>query len=149
MTNDPSTPDLAEFDARKAVYEQDVQFYKYRDGLKWSRLWSIWLIEGSVLYVAFQAEKIYYWEQMIALLFSCLLIGLMYWLAKCDEVDANDHLTRIKRFEENANAPFERTPTPWRPKFMGVRITAWIVGLLFLFNFLVALRLALPHICLQ
>lgn len=147
MTNEPPVSNPLEMDTRNAVYEQDGQFYRYRDGLKWSRLWNIWVIEGGVLYVAFQAQKIEYWEKIVAIFFSYILIGLMYWLAKIDEVDANDHLARIKIFEERAGAPFKRTLTPWRPAFMGVRITAWIVGFLFLFNFLVALRLALPYIC--
>lgn len=135
-------------DARKAVYDQDNQFYRYRDGLKWTRIRTVWLIELAVLYAAFSVKALMWWERPVIVALATFLMALVYWLAVIDGIDVDDHLTRIKQYEGFARAPYVRTPSKWRRRYGGVNAAHWMIALIFGFNLLVVARLIIWPVCL-
>ncbi len=90
-------------DDRKSVYEQDCEFYRYQDRIKWSRFQTVAAIEGVILYIIYNVIYIWYkvtFEIFIFFIFAGLLVFIVNLLAVKDENDANSHLKRIKDFEK-------------------------------------------------
>ncbi len=91
-------------DAHSIIYQQDCEFYRYQDQLKWSRFQLAAIIEGGMLYALWfpligGAEAI-----AVAFIGSGLVMVLFLVSAK-DAYDATRHLDRIKRYEEENRRP--------------------------------------------
>lgn len=138
-------PQLAA-EARKAIYEQDGHFLRYRDGLKWSRFQTVSAIEGAGLYGAFQMSTLSTLEHLGVMIVATLLIFLIFVLVFVDEKDVASHLERVKNFEIDAGYPYP--PTKRRP-LLGVKTTRYVMGVLLLFNLFVIGRLAAGVACSQ
>lgn len=92
-------------DRRKAIYDQDCQFYRYQDGKKWSRFQTAALIEGAMLYGLFGPTTTGILEKRLLLIVGTLLVAISCAVSFKDQSDGDSYLDRIKDFEV-ATAPF-------------------------------------------
>lgn len=83
------------------LYQQDCEFYRYQDSLRWSRFRTITAIEGSWLYFVYSDlfSKAIVVEKNLILLAGALLILAICLLSCKDMDDAQRHLDRLKTFE--------------------------------------------------
>ena len=90
---------------KQKIYEEDCEFYRYQDRLKWSRFQTVSLIEGAVLFAILKIKLNPFVEILIMVCgFLIVLLGcILSWI---DQYDANNHLKRIKKFEEESKVPF-------------------------------------------
>lgn len=96
------------FEVNKSIYEQDCEFYRYQDRLKWSRFQTAATIEGAVLFALYQATpRLCKPEQRVLMLFGFVLVLIICLLSLKDEKDANSHEDRMKKFEM-VGEPFVR-----------------------------------------
>ena len=83
----------------KAIYDQDCEFYRYQDGLMWSRFQTASLIEGAVLAGLYQTG-LGQFEQRGLMIFGFLLVLVVCLLSLKDQNDAYSHLDRVMKFEK-------------------------------------------------
>jgi hypothetical protein len=127
---------MTEDDKRIAVYEQDGEFYRHNDNLKWSRFQTIVLLEGGILLGLYQLPLVVS-ERRLWMIFGFILVAILCLLALKDENDENGHENRMKEFESDV-APFKRVtfpPTPSGTVLMWVTIvllTVFNIGVLIL-----------------
>ncbi len=122
---------MQDCEKRMAIYEQDCEFYRHHDDLKWSRFQTITLLEGAVLLALYQLQ-LQLLERRIWMVFGFILVGILCLLALKDENDENGHENRMKEYEADT-APFKRVAKPRIPT--GTTLMRAAVILLTLFNF--------------
>jgi hypothetical protein len=121
-------------EVNKTIYEQDCEFYRYQDGLKWSRFQTAATIEGAVLFALYQAAGLGKLEQHGLMVFGFVLVLIICLSSLKDETDANSHVDRMKKFE-SLGEPF--FPRKW-PRFLSGTVMMWTsIVLLNLFNVIV------------
>ena len=124
------------FEVNKTIYEQDCEFYRYQDRLKWSRFQTVAIIEGAVLYGIYKIS-VDCWDQRIFMIFGFLLILIVSLITLKDDSDASSHMDRIKKFENLFN-PF--VPRKW-PCFLSGKVTIWVgIIVINVFNMIVLFR---------
>jgi len=121
---------MADSEERLAIYNQDGEFYRHHDNLKWSRFQTITALEGAVLLAIYQLT-LGAWEQRMWMIFGFLLVAILCLLALKDENDENGHENRIKEFEQSI-APFKRVIFPPIPS--GTSLMWGAVVMLNVFN---------------
>jgi hypothetical protein len=108
-------------EVNKTIYEQDCEFYRYQDGLKWNRFQTAATVEGAALFGLHQFG-LSTWEQRGLMIFGFLLVLVICLLALKDETDANSHEDRMKKFEK-LGEPF--VPRKW-PRFLSGTVLMWV-----------------------
>lgn len=97
------------FAADSAIYEQDAEFYRYQDRLRWSRFQTMLTIEGAWLYTLSRVQLSSF-ETLGLAAFGFLLIGILCFLSLKDEIDANRHMDRLADLEKRWGQPFDSSP---------------------------------------
>ena len=92
---------------RQTIYEQDCEFYRYQDGLMWSRLKTAVVVEAALLYAVYDLAVKVALERAILVTATAMLVGLVFWIAFRDAAIGSVHLARIRRFERDE--PFGST----------------------------------------
>ena len=141
-----------QFDADKEIYNQDGEFYRYQDQLRWGRFQTIIVLEGAWLAALFGdliSSTIGPTGELAIVIFGFLLVFILCVLSLKDEVDANRHMDRLSTFERKfwhrPLSKFTRAPThhtigdnilyPLRLILpSGSTLTVATVGLVTLFN---------------
>lgn len=133
----PPAPPVNE--EHRIVYEQDGEFVRHHDGVKWNRFQLVAVIEGAALYASFQAIGLSRPETVVLMAAATVVIGFIFVLAIVDSRATNAHLKRMRVYEK-ANGVEYRRPN-LRPLF-GFRTTRVAMSTILLFNILVMIRLA-------
>ncbi|HEY5723411.1 MAG TPA: hypothetical protein VIT45_13930 [Allosphingosinicella sp.] len=136
----PPTPPLPVNEEHRTVYEQDGEFVRHHDGVKWNRFQLVAVIEGAALYASFQASGLSRAETVVLMAAATVVIGFIFVLAIVDSRATGSHLKRMRAYEK-ANGVEYRRPN-LRPLF-GFRTTRVAMSTILLFNVLVMARLAL------
>lgn len=92
-------------ETNKAIYDQDCEFYRYQDSLKWKSFQILAIIEGTAI-LGFTQLKLDATVRGALLIVGSLFVLLISIMIERDEYDALSHLDRIKKFEELGNHPF-------------------------------------------
>lgn len=121
-----NNPEQAKIDAdqRKAIYEQDGHFYRYRDGLMWGRFQTAATLEAALLYGLYVPPHVENFEKVMLTLFVTAIIAIVFRLAHKDAVDCMSHLDRIADYE--SVAPYRR-PKWWGPHGYGLTRLAMVI----------------------
>jgi hypothetical protein len=110
-----------ERDTKKAIYDQDCQFYRYQDGLMWGRFKIAATVEGAVLYGLYQVQGLLLLEKRVFAIFGAVLVLLICLVSLKDQNDSLGHLARIKIFEREH--PFK----PHKPFLSGAgTVLMWL-----------------------
>ena len=133
----PSPPPPS--DEVRIVYEQDSEFVRHHDGIKWSRFQLVAVIEGAALYASFQARGLTRSESVALMAAATVVIGFIFVLAIVDSRATGSHLARMRAYEKANGVEFSRPNL--RPLF-GFRTTRVAMITIMLFNLLVMARLA-------
>jgi MFS superfamily sulfate permease-like transporter len=133
---------IDEFDAKKAIYDQDCQFYRYQDGLMWSRFQTAALIEGAMLYGLYQVHQFSLPrpEKLIIVLVGTVFVLIICTLALKDQSDASGHFDRFKKFEDEFN---RFTPRPWPKHLKGILLLRAMAGIITALNVWLTIRTAI------
>jgi hypothetical protein len=123
----------------RTIYEQDGEFVRHHDGVKWNRFQLVAVIEGAALYASIQASGLSQIETVVLMAAATTIIGFIFVLAIVDSRATGSHLKRMRRYEEIHRVPFDRPNL--RPLF-GFRTTRVAMMTILAFNFGVMLRLA-------
>lgn len=134
--------DPAFADARKAVYDQDGQFYRYRDALKWSRFNTASAIEFAMLWAVYQVEDLPPGEKLGLVVLVTALLAVIFAIIVVDEKDCNAHLTRIKGYEIGYAA--NKYPAPGRLPFLGKYLSRIPMAAIFALNLYLVCKFAAP-----
>ena len=126
-------------DEHRIIYEQDGEFVRHHDGVKWSRFQLVSVIEGAALYASFQASGLSRLETVVLMGAATVVIGFIFVLAIVDSRATGSHLKRMRAYEK-ANGVEYRRPN-LRPLF-GFRTTRVAMSTIMIFNLLVMIRLA-------
>ena len=91
----------------QAIYEQDCEFFRYEDTLRWSRFKTAAVIEGALLYRVYQFDFSFHeFDKKVLVTAAVALVALVLMIALRDANIARAHLVRMKKFEEYE--PFHR-----------------------------------------
>lgn len=94
----------------RAIYDQDCEFYRYQDGLMWSRFQTAAVVEGALLYAVYGDQlTLSVCERILLSLAGALLVFVLCMLSLKDNSDADRHIRRIRDFETRAKL---RLPLP-------------------------------------
>ena len=126
-------------DDLRIVYEQDGEFVRHHDGIKWNRFQLVSVIEGAALYASIQASGLSQIDTVVLMAAATTIIGFIFVLAIVDSRATGSHLKRMRRYEEMHGVPYSRPNL--RPLF-GFRTTRVAMMTILAFNFGVMLRLA-------
>jgi hypothetical protein len=85
-------------DKEKAIYDQNCQWFRYQDTLRWGRFQTMAAIEGGMLYGLYQTTVLCF-EKRALVIFGSLLIMIISRIAMIDGHYATEHLRKIKEFE--------------------------------------------------
>lgn len=122
------------------VYQQDAEFCRYQDKLRWSRFQTAALIEAGLTYVSWVEPQKFGRVSSVMLTFGgFLLIIILSFLSQKDESDYSSHLNRIKVFEKDF--PFTRVSPKLIPSWIKGSIlmpTAWVI--LYIYNIFIIIR---------
>jgi hypothetical protein len=88
-------------EVKKAIYDQDCQFYRYQDGLMWSRFKTAATVEGAMLYGMYQVSGLLWLERSGLAVFGATLVLLTCLAGLKDRNDGLGHLARMKTFERD------------------------------------------------
>lgn len=111
------------------VYQQDAEFCRYQDQLRWSRFRTASLIEAGLVYATWVEPGLF--KGLAAILLTSggfLLVVLLSILSQLDESDYASHLKRLMGFE--TGRPFVRVPARFvPPKLKGSWLMpiAWLI----------------------
>ncbi len=92
------------------IYQQDAEFTRYQDALRWSRFNTAALLQAGLVYVLWAVRPQWIISVLVATggLFLTVLLGLV---AIKDEYDCQYHLDRIRKQEDKCpSCPFIRDP---------------------------------------
>ena len=103
-TNMPYTPMNKE-----AVYQQDAEFCRYQDRLRWSRFQATALIEGALVYAVWGPTAIGPVSLVLVAVAGAFLVLLLTILARIDEDDYRGHLFRIQMLEGELDSKYHFT----------------------------------------
>lgn len=95
--NDNQLPKLDAED-RRVFFSEERQNYRYEDGLRWSRIQTVALIEGGLLWAIFW-QPISNWFSLALAVGGSVLAFLVCMMALKDSSDARWHLDRIRQLE--------------------------------------------------
>jgi|GEM_PF-2345488 len=123
----------------RTIYEQDGEFVRHHDGVKWSRFQLVSVIEGAALYASFQASGLNRLETVALMAAATTVIGFIFVLAIVDSRATGSHLVRMRAYEKENGVSYNRPNL--RPLF-GFRTTRVAMSTIVLFNLLVMIRLA-------
>lgn len=101
MTAENQVSQQSQFERDKEIYNQDSEFYRHQDRLRWSRFQTIITIEGAWLLALFSGKLSL--DQTAILCFGFLgflIISVLCLLSLKDEIDANEHLNRLGEIED-------------------------------------------------
>ena len=126
-------------DELRIIYEQDGEFVRHHDGVKWSRFQLVSVIEGAALYASFQASGLSRLETVALMAAATVVIGFIFVLAIVDSRATGSHLKRMRAYEKANGVEYSRPNL--RPLF-GFRTTRVAMSTILLFNVLVMIRLA-------
>lgn len=119
-------------DAR--IYDQDCQFYRYQDKLRWNRFQTVAAIEAAML-VAAQSADIGAWEKVAFFAFASVLVVMVTCIARRDESRADIHKQRLRAYEEQSNSSAKQSnPFKDDAKLTGAKLMRWASCLIILFN---------------
>ena len=85
---------------RQAIYDQDCEFIRYQDTLRWSRFKTASVVEAGLLYGVYQFAFGSRWEKEALVTAAVALVGLVLGIAVRDANLAKAHLDRIISFEK-------------------------------------------------
>ncbi len=137
--NPPRPPESPVNEERRTIYEQDGEFVRHHDGVKWSRFQLVSVIEGAALYASFQAIGLSRAETVVLMAAATVVIGFIFVLAIVDSRATGSHLKRMRAYEKANGIEYKRPNL--RPLF-GFRTTRVAMSTIMLFNVLVMIRLA-------
>lgn len=135
----PKAPTPPSSEEVRIIYEQDAEFVRHHDGIKWSRFQLVSVIEGAALYASFQAKGLTRFEGVALMAAATTIIGFIFVLAIVDSRATGSHLKRMRRYEKENGVSYDRPNL--RPIF-GFRTTRVAMSTILLFNLLVMARLA-------
>ena len=99
------------------IYEQDAEFCRYQDNLRWSRFQTAALVEAAIAYAIWGTDKgIGSITCVLLSLGGAVLILLLWALSQIDESDYASHLARITDQEKQC------------PQFLFKRVPARLVS---------------------
>jgi hypothetical protein len=101
MEDNPESQDI------HVLYEQDCEFYRYQDSLRWSRYQTAALVEGALLYGLYNLPHATLWELRLLMIAGFLLVLIVSLLSLKDTKDANSHLNRIKSYEKELGDAYQ------------------------------------------
>lgn len=136
----PAKPAPPVSEELRIIYEQDGEFVRHHDGIKWSRFQLVSVIEGAALYAGFQASGLSRFETVLLMAAATTIIGFIFVLAIVDSRATGSHLKRMRAYEKAYGVEYSRPNL--RPLF-GFRTTRVAMSTILLFNLLVMARLAL------
>src|SRR5216110_1243338 len=91
---------------RRKAYDQECQSMRYQDGLRWSRFQTVTVIEGAYLAAIYTADfGSEHFRSLALALFASLVIFFICLLAIKDGNDAEMHLDRVRKLEEDMKVP--------------------------------------------
>lgn len=134
---DPADPSAAE--ELRTIYEQDGEFVRHHDGVKWSRFQLVAVIEGAALYSSFQMQGLSVAERVTLMAAATVIIGFIFVLAVVDSRATGSHLRRMRDYETSHGVAYRRPNL--RPLF-GFRTTRVAMLTILAFNLVVMMRLA-------
>ena len=137
--NPPRPPESPVNEERRTIYEQDGEFVRHHDGVKWSRFQLVSVIEGAALYASFQAIGLSRPETVALMAAATTVIGFIFVLAIVDSRATGSHIERMRAYEKANGIEYKRPNL--RPLF-GFRTTRVAMSTIMLFNVLVMIRLA-------
>ena len=123
----------------RIIYEQDSEFVRHHDGIKWNRFQLVSVIEGAALYASFQARGLTKFESVALMAAATVVIGFIFVLAIVDSRATGAHLKRMRTYEKANGVEYKRPDL--RPLF-GFRTTRVAMSTIILFNMIVMHRLA-------
>ena len=123
----------------RTIYEQDGEFVRHHDGVKWSRFQLVSVIEGAALYASFQASGLSRLETVALMAAATTVIGFIFVLAIVDSRATGSHLSRMRAYEKANGVSYVR---PNLRPLLGFRTTRVAMSTILLFNLLVIIRLA-------
>jgi hypothetical protein len=135
----PPTPSPPASDEQRIIYEQDGEFVRHHDGVKWSRFQLVSVIEGAALYASFQARGLNRLETVTLMAAATVVIGFIFVLAIVDSRATGSHLKRMRAYEKSSGVAYNR---PNLRPLLGFRTTRVAMSTILLFNLLVMARLA-------
>src|SRR5687767_9857105 len=65
----------------RTIYEQDGEFVRHHDGVKWNRFQLVAVIEGAALYASIQASGLSQVETVVLMAAATTIIGFIFVLA--------------------------------------------------------------------
>jgi len=127
-------------DARN-IYNQDCEFYRYQDKLRWNRFQTVAAIEAGILAAVLHAVplELERWETLVFVVFAGVLVFTATWLAWRDQEIGDRHLNRLREYE--GIRAFPNTRQWWT----GTRLMGFSIILVNAFNVVVALWVLLRN----
>jgi hypothetical protein len=135
----PAAADPAAPEELRTIYEQDGEFVRHHDGIKWSRFQLVAVIEGAALYSSFQMQGLSVAERVTLMAAATVIIGFIFVLAVVDSRATGSHLRRMRDYESAHGVAYRRPNL--RPLF-GFRTTRVAMLTILAFNMVVMMRLA-------
>jgi hypothetical protein len=111
------------------LYEQDAEFCRYQDNLKWSRFQTAAVLQAALAYVAWTLRPGHFTTILVSA-GGLIFLVLLWFVSSLDHSDYISHLNRIKAQEKKCpDFPFERPLR--RMAGRGLMHTAWLLLCLF------------------
>ena len=127
MTEENQTLQQSQFERDKELYQQDGEFYRHQDRLRWSRFQTIITIEGAWLLALFTDTLNLDQTAIFSFGFlGFLIISGLCLLSLKDEIDANKHLNRLGEIEDTWGRVFGKSPERPTHDTNGDRVVARI-----------------------
>lgn len=126
----------------RAIYDQDCNFYRYQDGLRWGRFKVATTIEAAFLYAGYNVDGLSDLQRLVVVFFGVLLVSLLIFASNRDAVNSNAHLDRMKIFE-NEIRPYKKNNGNSVSGKNLVMCTSWLIAI---FNFTVIIDRLWPFL---
>jgi hypothetical protein len=131
----PTNLNKEEINMDQLIYQQDCEFYRYQDRLRYSRFQTLATVEGATL-LAFLTLNLSETIKWLIMLFGFVLVLLLCLLSKKDEHDAGAHLDRMIQFERKDGVTLTWNPPKGVLGMKGRHMNTAILILLNVFNLL-------------
>lgn len=83
------------------IYQQNCEFYRYQDKLKWSRFQTVIAVEGGMIFAIYRFS-LSHCDKMLIMVGGSVIVLLVCILSIIDRIDARSFLRKILEYEDKS-----------------------------------------------
>ena len=124
----PESKKRLDGDDARAIYVQHCEEYRHQDALKWSRMKTVAVLQGAILFAAWNTDDELQKRVMVGA--GTVILLILMDLIRLDKLHADLHLSEVRRYETNHGWPYPK------PSFSdrGTQLLVFAVLVVIVFN---------------